>query len=97
VKLSKPKAKKVTAPQPKKPRKDPRVEYTYEKTIRYWCPVRGWVEQKVTVKRIRARYAPPLNGYIPAVEPDLKELIDDNELTLIDRLPDDEDKDGDDD
>ena len=75
----------------KKPRKDPRIEYTYEKEYRYYCPVRGWVVQKVTVKHMRARYAPPLKGYVPAIEPELKELIDDSELSVIDQLPGSED------
>ena len=97
MKLSNPKAKKVKAPQPKKPRKDSRIEYTYEEEITYFCPVRGWVTQKVLVKHYRARYAPPLQEHVPRVDHDLKELINETDLSIIEELPDNGDKDGDND
>lgn len=61
----------------KKPRKKskevktPALERTYQDTMTYECPVRGWVTQVVTVKRYAAASAP-----VSQEDEDLKELLD---------------------
>jgi hypothetical protein len=47
------KVKKPAAPKVVKPRKDPRLEATYEEAVTFTCPKRGLVTQMVKVKRYK--------------------------------------------
>jgi hypothetical protein len=40
--------------EPKKPRKDPRIQEVYEEEVEFICPVRGKVKQKVKIKRFKS-------------------------------------------
>jgi hypothetical protein len=88
--------KRKNKPQPEKPpkakRKDPRVEYEYEKEITYWCPVRGWVTEKIMVKRCKTKQIDDPRRCAPKVDFDLKELLDeiDDKLTITEDLEEDE-------
>jgi hypothetical protein len=52
-KSTKKKAATPVIAEAKKPRKDPRIESTFEETITFTCPKRGLVTQKVKVKRYK--------------------------------------------
>lgn len=51
--------------------KHPAIERTYLTVMRWECPVRGWVEQVVTVKR----YGSPTAPETSQEDEDLKELL----------------------
>ena len=61
----------------KKPRKKskevkrPALERTYQDTMTYECPIRGWVTQIVNVRVFAAASAPPTQE-----DEDLKELLE---------------------
>jgi len=56
--------KNIKKVEPKKPRRDPRIEEVYEEEVTFQCPVRGTVKQKVKIKRFK-----------PATEHDPKHLV----------------------